>query len=102
MPSGNQAAWKEMERYNKYDVLSLEELYEKLAPWDSSINFNIYNEDTHNKCSCGSTKFRRKGYAYTEVGKFQRYECLGCGKNSRDRKNLLNKEKKSSLRVGTR
>jgi len=33
---GNMKAWKSMEKYNKYDVLSLEELFLKLAKYDKS------------------------------------------------------------------
>jgi len=97
---GNQKAWKEMEKYNKHDVLSLEELYKKLIPWDSSVNFNSFNED-HDVvvCTCGSEKFIRWGFRFTNAGKFQRYKCENCGAETRSRKNLLNSEKKATLRV---
>jgi hypothetical protein len=98
---GNLSAWKEMERYNKYDVLSLEELYTKLQPWDNSINFNLYNDDPRVEvCNCGSTEFRKNGYKFTTVGKYQRYECKKCGSESRSRTNLLSPEKRESLKVG--
>jgi len=31
---GNKAAWREMQKYNTYDVLALEELYNKIVKWD--------------------------------------------------------------------
>jgi hypothetical protein len=99
--AGNQAAWKEMEKYNKHDVLALEELYTKLIPWDSSINFSLYHEGEEHVCSCGSTDFSKNGFAYTAAGKFQRYVCNKCGSESRDKVNLFSKEKKKSLRTGT-
>lgn len=99
--AGNKDAWKEMEKYNKHDVLSLEELYHKLAAWDSSINFNIYHDDENHVCSCGHDKFRNKGYAYTSSGKYRRYQCLKCGKETRGKENLLTKEKRKSLHMGT-
>lgn len=95
---GNQDAWKEMEKYNKYDVLSLEELYEIMRPWDNTINFNIYHDDNEYVCDCGSTKFINKGYAYTETAKYRRYKCKQCGKASRSSVNLFSKDKKDSLR----
>lgn len=101
--NGDIRAWKEMEKYNKYDVLSLEELYTKLIPWDNSINFNVYDdEELLNKCSCGS-KYPpvRNGYAYTNLAKYQRYKCPKCGSETRGRQNLLTKDKRSSLRSGT-
>jgi len=96
---GNKAAWKEMERYNKFDVLSLEELYHVLIPWDSSINFNWYHDDDHMVCKCGSVEFKKKGFAYTAVSKFQRYVCKKCGAQTRGRVNLFSKEKRKSLKV---
>jgi hypothetical protein len=99
--NGNVEAWKEMEIYNKHDVLALEELYKKLIPWDNSINFNLYHDDNTNTCKCGSTTFARNGFYYTNVGKFQRYKCKTCGAESRDRINLFSQEKKESLQLGT-
>ena len=99
--AGNKKAWKEMERYNKYDVLALEELYYKLIPWDSSINFSIYSDSEEIICSCGSTEFTKNGYSYTNLGKFNRYKCKKCGAETRSRDNIFTKEKKKSLRTGT-
>lgn len=83
---GNPSAWSEMEEYNKYDVLSLEELYEALIPWDDRINFTIYFEE--DVCSCGSTDFKENGYYYTNASKFQKYQCKNCGAEFRGKKNL--------------
>ncbi len=99
--SGNKEAWKEMEKYNKYDVLALEELYRALIPWDNSINFGVYEEATHPKCSCGSVQFHSKGFAYTATGKYRRYVCACCGSENRDRNNLLSKLKRKTLTVKT-
>lgn len=99
--AGNIAAWKEMEKYNKYDVLALEELYEKLRPWDTSVNFNVYHDDAVTRCSCGSTDFVRNGFFYSSSGKYQRYSCKECGAEYRDKKNQLSKQKRATLKVGT-
>lgn len=99
--AGNIKAWKEMEKYNKYDVLSLEELYKKLIPWDNGINFNVYADSLGIKCTCGASEFVRNGYYYTNTSKFQRHRCKSCGSESRDRDNLLSKAKKKSLRAAT-
>jgi hypothetical protein len=96
---GNQDAWKEMEKYNKHDVLALEELYGKLIPWDNTVNFNLYSEEAVNECVCGKGRIVKKGFIYTSVGKFQRYRCSDCGAQTRGRTNLFSKEKKESLRV---
>lgn len=96
---GNLAAWKEMEKYNKYDVLALEETYKKLMPWDNTIDFSLYSDEVHTVCHCGSTEFHKYGFAFTSGGKFQRYQCKSCGSESRSKINLFSKEKKASLRT---
>lgn len=98
---GNIDAWNEMETYNKHDVLALEELYTKLIPWDSSVNFNLYHDDLENTCKCGSDKFIRNGYYYTSAGKYQKFKCKQCGSETRSKENLLSKEKRMSLEPDT-
>jgi DNA polymerase elongation subunit (family B) len=99
--AGNKAAWREMEKYNKHDVLALEELYYKLIPWDNSIDFNLYTDSTEIVCKCGSKSFTRNGYAYTSVGKFKRWKCKSCGSETRGRQNLLSQKKRGTIRLGT-
>lgn len=97
--AGNDKAWKEMERYNKYDVLSLEELYLKLQPWDNSINFNLYTDEITNVCGCGSSDLKRNGFCYSSVGKYQRFSCKKCGAEVRNRESLFSAAKKKSLKT---
>jgi RNase_H superfamily len=100
--AGNLEAWKEMEKYNKHDVLALEELYSKLIPWDSGINFEVYYEDGQAAvCSCGASEWAKNGFSYTSVGKYQRYSCRKCGAERRSRMNLISKEKRQQMMVGT-
>lgn len=96
--AGNNEAWKEMETYNKLDVLSLEELYYKLQPWDNSINFNVYNDSLDHYCPCGSKLFARNGFGYSNLGKYQRYKCSKCGSEVKSRINSLSKEKRATLK----
>lgn len=98
---GNLEAWKEMETYNKYDVLALEELYHKLIPWDNSINFNLYHDEEVHVCKCGSTSFIKNGFYYTSSGRYQKHKCKQCGAEHRDKQNLFTKEKRASLKMGT-
>lgn len=100
MLDDNPEAWAECEAYNKMDVLSLEELYLIMAPWDTKHpNFNLYTDEAKVVCRCGSTSFNKYGFAYTSVSKFQRYRCTKCGAESRGRKNLFSKEKRESLQM---
>lgn len=95
---GNLEAFIEMEKYNKMDVISLEEYYNKLKPWDRSINWNAYHDEEVTYCSCGSKDFRKAGFVHTTVGRYQRYICKSCGKEHQDRENLLTKDKRKSLK----
>lgn len=97
---GNQAAWKEMEKYNKHDVLALEELYKKLAPWDTSVSFNVYHNREDFVCQCGHPAFQRYGYRFKNGGKYQRYKCKACGAEYHASENLLTKMKRASLLKG--
>ena len=98
---GNLDAFREMEEYNILDVLSLEELYEKLIAWDSSIDFNAYHDSEEFLCTCGHTELKKNGFHYTNLGKYQRYSCTNCGKEYRDGNNLLSKEKRKSMKRKT-
>lgn len=93
-------AWDECESYNKMDIISLEELYFVIAPWDTKhVNFNLYSNNLETICRCGSTNIIKYGFAYTSVSKFQRYKCNDCGAESRSRDNLFSKEKRKSLKM---
>lgn len=86
---GNPLAWKEMEKYNKQDVISLEELYLKLRAWYvGHPNVGAINGDlSEESCpKCGSTHVTQKGLRYTKGGgAYLRYQCQDCGGWSRGR-----------------
>ena len=99
----NKEAFHEMEIYNKYDVLSLEELYCKLRPWDNKHpNLNLYRNSEEHLCSCGSSDIVEYGYAYTNLSKFQRYRCRDCGAESRGRTNLLSEEQRANIKMNVK
>lgn len=96
--AGNIEAWKEMEKYNKHDVLSLEELFLQLLPWDKSINWNVYHDDIDNVCSCGSTKFvEHQKDKFTNTSRFERFICAVCGKEHFSKKNELSTTKRKNI-----
>lgn len=96
---GNQKAWKEMEKYNKYDVLATEELYTVLQAWDTTIDFQIYNPEIKFACKCGSHNLIRKGVYTTKTCQYPQYRCKDCGSWPHDRsQNLVSKEKRKSLK----
>jgi uncharacterized protein YprB with RNaseH-like and TPR domain len=84
---GDKAAWREMERYNKHDVLATEELYLRIAPWGTGVNFRpITGTDA---CACGSDNYIKRGFGYSITGKYQRFQCTKCGAWSRNGTNLI-------------
>ena len=93
----NLKAWKEMKKYNILDVLATEEIYKKLAPWDSSINLAIYTDLKDITCNCGSKKFHSRGTAKSNAGVYKRFQCQECGKWTKGKTNLLTKEQKKNL-----
>lgn len=83
--------WNKMEEYNRGDVIVLESVYHKLVPWiKNHPNQGIY-KDEHVCPNCGSIHVQKRGYSYTGLGKFQRFQCNTCGTWSRDRKNIAAK-----------
>lgn len=94
---GDQKAWKSMKKYNIHDVLATEEAYLALQGWIKTQNLAAYTDDAALICRCGSKRLEKRGYAYTDAGKYQIFRCLSCGKWPRGSVNLLAKEKKSQL-----
>lgn len=95
---GNKRAWVEMKRYNKLDVLALEELYHKLSAWEPRLDRLKYVDDIIHGCiNCGSDRIKLDGHYYTTRGKYQRYRCKSCGTIMRDNKNKLSTKKRKSL-----
>lgn len=94
---GDQKAWKEMEVYCIHDVLATEELYGKIQAWIKTQNLATFFDDADVRCRCGSTNIIKKGFVYTDAGKFQGYKCRDCGKRPKGRANLLSMIKKKRL-----
>lgn len=89
--SGDIKAWNTMVKYNKQDVLLLEEVYTHLKSWHTGHpNANLYNETTH-KCPVCAGNTQKRGFLFTRVGKYQRHQCTSCGAWSKGIK--VNKDK---------
>jgi hypothetical protein len=92
---GDDKAWKLMEKYNKKDVTLLEDVYNKLLPWIKDHPNRSLFTDGEVCSNCGSEKLQKRGHAYTQVYKYQRYQCLSCGLWLRSK----NMKKDAELRV---
>ena len=82
---GQPEAWAKMGRYCEQDVRLLEKVFLRLRPYVSRLpNPGTYTGEFC--CSkCGSNDVQRRGYAHTNLTKFQRYVCRKCGGWSRAR-----------------
>lgn len=81
-------SWKEMERYNREDVVLLPRLYAKLQPWiRNHPNRALWMPvgDMPVCPSCGSTDLRFKSYKRTKVLGYKQYHCQKCGSYPRER-----------------
>lgn len=79
--AGDEEAWKRMYEYQKQDVDLLIGVYDKLQPWiKGHPNHGLFNESSLCCTNCGSEDVQKRGYKFTGAGKFQRYQCKGCGK----------------------
>jgi RNase P subunit RPR2 len=85
---GNKESFSKMLTYCKHDVNLLEKLYLTIRPYITKHpNLNLYNTVISPVCpNCGSIRLIRKGFEYTAASKYQRFECLECGKKSRGTK----------------
>ncbi len=91
--SGDVEAWKEMESYNKDDVLATEQLYNVLSSWDNKLpNYDVYVDDV-----LDMSEWEEDGYHYNNLGKYKRYRNKVTGVQRRSRVNELSKEKRDSL-----
>jgi ribosomal protein L37AE/L43A len=74
-------AWKKMVAYNKYDVVLLAELYERLRPWASNHpNINLKAPKDHQCPACGSTDVIRRGWNSLISYRSERWQCKNCSK----------------------
>lgn len=99
---GDQESLNYMEKYNRYDVELLENIYLVLRPWiKNHPNVTLYSDEAPNRCpSCGGSILHKEDFYYTSVGKFQVYRCQKCGALSRDRKAIKRGVVTSNLSLG--
>lgn len=98
----NPLAWAAMKKYNDRDIVATEALYLKLRPWiKGHPNINAYDDEdehTEHACpNCGGTHFEKRGFSYTQTGKYQKLHCMDCGAWSRTRYTLNSIAKRKSL-----
>ena len=79
--NGDPAAWRTMLKYNRRDVLMLEQLYLRMRPWiDNHPNLALMSDRPDICPKCGADgPFRARGWRYTQVSRRRLYQCKSCG-----------------------
>lgn len=98
--NGDEKALSKMYKYNKQDVLLLEDVYIKLLPYiPHHPNHSVVKGD--GCCTrCGSSNIKLDGTFSTNVSTFDRYRCIDCGSWARGRKNKRSKEEMAGTLMG--
>jgi predicted SprT family Zn-dependent metalloprotease len=78
--NGDIDAWDKMREYNCEDVVILENAYDRIEPWITSMPHKGLYDEIEFSCRCGSTNLQKRGFHYTLIGKYQRYRCNDCGR----------------------
>lgn len=78
---GDPKAWRKMLKYNRGDVVILEQLYLRLLPWMPRHPNVAAIEGGSDGCpKCGvSGQMQARGFATTAVSRRQRFQCTACG-----------------------
>lgn len=77
---GEKKALAEMVKYNRQDVVLLENVFDTIRPYiKHDINLNLHTEGE--VCpNCGGTHHQSRGYYYTATSKKRRLQCNSCHK----------------------
>lgn len=82
--NGDPKAWAKMVKYNKQDVVVTDGILSKLKPYITNLHAGLYGDDELHSCpKCGGTNLQKRGYSYTALSVYQRYQCQQCGGWSR-------------------
>lgn len=85
--AGDKKAWKRMKKYNKGDVVTLEQLYLEIRPWMKSHPASNVIENRPEACpKCLGTKMHKvMKYRATNTNLYQYYRCFDCGGMAKSR-----------------
>jgi predicted RNA-binding Zn-ribbon protein involved in translation (DUF1610 family) len=83
--NGDEKALAEMTRYNKRDVVLLEQVFNRLKPYVRQLP-RLHDGEGDACPSCGSHNLIRRGVYRTNSSNFPKMQCKDCGRYSRSRK----------------
>lgn len=100
---GDDNAWKEMEQYNKHDVVLLERLYKAMLPWiETHPNYSLYGPRPERPTctNCGSTHMQARGSQKSRTQTYARWQCQDCGTWQRNRYAIHKKNENVLTQIG--
>lgn len=82
---GDNTALELMLKYNKHDVVLLEQVFEAMVPYVPRLT-RLWDIETFGCQHCGSGDLQKRGFYRTQASTFQKYQCNFCKRYSRARK----------------
>ena len=80
--AGDKRAWARMVKYNKQDVVVLEQVYLRLRGWHKTHpNLSFFTRNGSECTVCHSRDIKKDGLEYYRNSIAQRYQCNDCGKH---------------------
>ena len=76
---GDEKAWRAMKRYNLQDVVLLEGIWRKLAPYVKVRPLAAPGVRTCQNLLCDSPRLQRRGFTTRGGNAHRQYKCVGCG-----------------------
>lgn len=80
-PHVKEKAWRDMKRYQIGDIKVTDAVLDHMKPMVTVLpNPALFGPDGEPEgCGCKSTHLQRRGWAYTNTGRYRRYQCQDCG-----------------------
>lgn len=98
----NIEAWKEMETYNKQDVVATAEVYKKIRGWGyPGVDLSKFYKDQKRCVHCGSKQVQKvPGDIHMQANSYRQYRCAGCQGLLRGNRSIQsNKEDTGYVRI---
>ena len=82
-PEEQDKAWRKMKRYQLGDIDVTDAVFGRMKPLVGNLpNPALYGKDGEpERCGCGADheSLQKRGFAYTKLSAYQRYQCQACG-----------------------
>ena len=77
---GDMNAWARMKKYNKKDVVLLENRYKDILPFITNHpNLSLLDNKKDNCPNCGSKALQNRGWGVNRKSKYEKLHCTHCG-----------------------